>query len=301
MLMGAAKNGPAIAISLGLLFACAATRGEPSRTERGRYLLYAGGCISCHTDVATLKAKGPILGGGRAIKTPFGVFYGPNISPHQVHGIGRWREADFIRALREGRSPKGRHYFPSFPYTSFTRISTRDLKALFAYIMTLEPVARPSRPHAVAFPFNLRMLAGFWKWLYFRPTRYRPDPARTKRWNRGAYLVRALVHCSECHTPRGPLGGVRRGAYLSGVGKGGPIGSVPNITSDPKAGIGKWSLADIFDVLKLGLLPDGDFIGAEMADVVEHGTSHLTDADLNAIAIYLKSVPPIGLRGGLRK
>lgn len=275
----------------GVLFAGLA-RAEASLVERGKYLLYAGGCITCHTTIKTLKVKGPILGGGDALKTPFGTFYGPNITPHKLQGIGRWREADFVRAMREGRSPSGHNYFPSFPYPSFTKITDDDLKALWAYLRTLKPVARPSRPHDLNFPFNSRFMVRFWKWLNFRRGPARVDPAKSKQWNRGAYLVTALGHCGECHTPRGPLGGVYNSLALSGV-RSFPDGIFPNITPDKLTGIGRWSASDIVSVLKLGILPDGDFVSAEMVDVVEHGTSHLSDNDLQAIAVYLKSLRPI--------
>ena len=281
-----------LAVVLCCVLSADPARAETSRVERGRYLLYAGGCITCHTDAKTLKAKGPILGGGEALKTPFGTFYGPNITPHKDMGIGRWREADFVRAMRQGRSPSGHNYFPSFPYTSFTKITDDDLKALWAYMRTLKPVDRPSRRHDLNFPFNSRFMVRFWKWLNFRRGPTLPDKARSKQWNRGAYLVTALGHCGECHTPRGPLGGVYKSLALSGV-RSFPDGIIPNITPDKATGIGQWSTSDIVFVLKLGILPDGDFVSAEMVDVVEHATSHLSDSDLKSIAVYLKSVRPI--------
>ena len=280
-----------IVVLCGILFAGLA-QAEETRIARGKYLLYAGGCITCHTDVKTLKAKGAILGGGDALKTPFGIFYGPNITPHKVHGIGRWREGDFLRAMREGRSPTGHNYFPSFPYTSFTKITDDDLRTLWAYIRTLKPVDKPSRAHELNFPFNSRFMFRFWKWLNFRRGPFRDDRAKSKQWNRGAYLVTALGHCGECHTPRGPLGGVYESLALSGV-RSVPDGIIPNITPDKETGIGQWSESDIVSTLKLGMLPDGDFVSAEMVDVVEHGTSHLNDADLKAIAVYLKLLRPI--------
>jgi mono/diheme cytochrome c family protein len=275
-----------------MVLAHASGAAAASDIERGQYVLNAGGCITCHTDKVTLKAKGPVLGGGREIKTPFGVFYSPNITPDRDHGIGRWSEADFVRAMREGRSPEGRHYYPAFPYTSFTRISDRDLKALWAYLRTVPPVARANKPHKLRFPFSQRFGLGFWKWLYFRPGPYRPDSAKSAEWNRGAYLVTALGHCGECHTPRTALGGLEHDRWLAGSA-GGPVGKAPNITPDKPTGIGDWSAADIVSALKIGMLPDGDFVGAEMADVVEYDTSRLTGADLKAIAAYLKSLPAV--------
>jgi mono/diheme cytochrome c family protein len=270
----------------------AEVHAQASSTERGKYLLHAAGCIGCHTDKATLKAKGPILGGGRMLKTPFGTFFGPNITPHPEHGIGRWTEAQFRRALRHGRAPSGHNYYPAFPYTSFTRISDPDIGALWRYIKTLKPVDRPNKPHVLAFPYNIRFLVTFWKWLNFRSGAIKPDRAKSKSWNRGAYLVTALGHCGECHTPRNALGGLKRSLAMSGS-FGGPAGNTPNITPDKKTGIGSWSSEDIVTALKLGMLPDGDFVGGEMTEVVVHGTSQLNDADLNAIATYLAALPPI--------
>jgi len=286
-----------VGISLAIALAITLTPGSQARAqgsvlERGKYLLHAGGCIGCHTDKAILKAKGPILGGGRALKTAFGTFYGPNITLHPVHGIGRWTERQFRRALRHGRAPSGYNYYPAFPYTSFTQMSDRDIGALWSYLRTLKPVDRPNRRHALKFPYNIRFLVTFWKWLNFRRGRFRPAPAKSKAWNRGAYLVNALGHCGECHTPRNALGGLRRRLAMSGS-SGGPAGDTPNITPDKDTGIGGWSADDIVSALKLGILPDGDFIGGEMTEVVEHGTSQLTDFDLKAIAAYLASLPAV--------
>jgi mono/diheme cytochrome c family protein len=270
-------------------------QAQTSKVERGKYLLHAGGCIGCHTDKQTLKAKGPILGGGRMLKTPFGTFFGPNITPHPEHGIGRWTEAQFKRALRHGRAPTGENYYPAFPYTSFTNMTDGDIEALWAYLRTVKPVDRPSKPHNLRFPYNIRFLVTFWKWLNFRSGPFKPDPSKSKAWNRGAYLVTALGHCGECHTPRNAMGGLKRSLWLSGS-SGGPVGDAPNITPDKTTGIGGWSAEDIVSALKLGMLPDGDFVGSEMTEVVEYSTSQLSDADLKAIAAYLAALPPIRSR-----
>jgi len=293
-------------IAVGLAIAAVVgTIGMPARAAepllvRGKYLLHAGGCIGCHTDKATLKAKGPILGGGRVLRTPFGIFYGPNITPHKANGIGRWTEAQFLRALRHGRAPSGRNYYPAFPYTSFTRITDGDAKALWAYLGTVKPVDRANRPHALKFPFSVRFLVTFWKWLNFSRGPFLPNAEKTKSWNRGAYLVTALGHCGECHTPRNVFGGLRRSQAMSGS-SGGPAGDTPNITPDMKTGIGRWSAADIVSALKLGILPDGDFVGGEMTEVVEHGTSQLAESDLQAISVYLKSLPAIQYKPAPKK
>ena len=284
---------------IGLLAVAAISKAAVGETAvdtaiaRGQYLFNAAGCRNCHTDD---KNKGPLLGGGAALKTPFGIFYGPNISPHREFGIGRWSDADFIRALREGLSPDGRHYYPAFPYTSFTAMSDGDLRDLKAYIFSLPPVARRSRAHDLNFPFSVRAGLWLWKLLYLEKGPFKKRGGRSREWNRGAYLVRALVHCGECHTPRTVLGGLDRDMWLAGA-KDGIVGeTVPNITPDVKTGIGRWSIDDIVDALELGMLPDGDTFDSLMADVVEHGTSKLTDGDRRAIAVYLKSMKPIAHR-----
>jgi mono/diheme cytochrome c family protein len=260
--------------------------------KRGEYLIRAGGCISCHTEEQALKEKGPILGGGRALKTPFGTFYGPNISKDAAHGIGKWTDAEFVRAFRAGRNPGGHNYYPAFPYTSFTGIEDRDLVDIKAYIFTLPAQANPSKQHELHFPYNVRFGLTFWKWLYFDRTRFRRDHSKSADWNRGAYLVNHLAHCGECHTPRDALGGVKRDMFLAGA-RTLEGGTAPNITPDPDTGLGKWSESAIADVLKSGMLPDGDFVGGAMTDVVNHGTSHLADEDVRAIVVYLKSVKPV--------
>jgi mono/diheme cytochrome c family protein len=263
---------------------------DDAAVERGRYLIAAGGCNACHTDT---KNKGEMLAGGPAIKTPFGTFYGPNITPDPTYGIGSWSDADFVRALREGRGPGGRHFFPAFPYTSFTNITEKDLLDLKAYIFAQKPVAKPSRPNDLSFPFNWRFLQTFWRWLYFSEGPFKPDPAKSAEWNRGAYLTQALGHCGECHTPRTALGGLETGSAMAGTYNAAEKAVVPNITPDPETGIGKWSADDIVTALKMGMLPDGDFVGSLMTEVVNEGTSKLTDADLRAMAVYLRSLPPI--------
>ncbi|MBV8032537.1 MAG: c-type cytochrome [Betaproteobacteria bacterium] len=169
----------------------AAAQGD---AKRGAYLAKAGGCVGCHTEERNGATP---FAGGRALKTPFGTFYGPNITPHATAGIGAWKEHDFIRAMREGRRPDGAHYFPAFPYPSFTRIVDADLKDLFAFLRSLPPSSQASREHELPFPFGYRFLLWGWKWLFFSPGPFAPDPSRDARLNRGAYLVDALGHCGE--------------------------------------------------------------------------------------------------------
>ena len=267
--------------------------------QRGAYVAAAAGCITCHT--ASGEGATP-WAGGRALKTPFGTFYGPNITPDPAHGIGRWSEADLRRALREGVRPDGANYFPAFPYGSFTGMTDADIRDLFAFLRTLPSSATPSRPHELRFPYGIRFLVAGWKWLYFTPGPKAPDPGRSAAINRGAYIAESLAHCGECHTPRTWLGGLKRELWLAGT-RDGPSGDkVPNITPDQATGIGKWSEGELRELLASGMTADGDFIGAEMAEVVKNGTSKLTPEDLAALVAYLRALPPIvnDLRGAAR-
>jgi mono/diheme cytochrome c family protein len=278
-----------VAALLCLAPAAALAQADQAQIDRGAYIFTAADCGACHTDV---KGKGPPLAGGRPLATPFGTFYSPNITPDPETGIGRWTDADFIRALREGVSPGGDHYFPVFPYPSFTKMTDQDILDLKAYIFSLPPVAQPNREHEIDFPYGWRPSVCFWKQLNFTPGALTPDPAQSPEWNRGAYLVQALGHCGECHTPRGWLGGLDTSVAYSGTADGPDGEKVPNITPDPDTGIGTWSPADVVRVLRTGQLPDGDFVGSVMGEVVE-STSELTDADRQAIAAYLASLPPV--------
>ena len=257
---------------------------------RGGYVLRAAGCVSCHTDH---KNKGPPLAGGRALPTRFGTFYPPNITPDTETGIGGWSIEDLARALREGLTPEGSHYYPAFPYTSYTGMSDQDVGDLWAYLMAQPPVARANIPHELTLPFRFRPVLGIWKSLFFEPGRFVDDSAKDKVWNRGAYLVNALGHCRECHTPRNVLGGVDNSRRLAGTAKGPQGKKVPNITSHPKDGIGVWSESDIVFFLKTGFYPDGDVAGGAMAEVIDDGTSQISDADRAAIAAYLRDLRPL--------
>ncbi|HUQ76453.1 MAG TPA: cytochrome c [Burkholderiales bacterium] len=254
--------------------------------KRGEYLSKAGGCVGCHTEAR--KDAAPYAG-GRALKTPFGTFYGPNITPHPQAGIGAWSEVDFVRAMREGRRPDGAHYFPAFPYASFTRIGDADLRDLWAYLRALKPSAQPSQPHDLGILYRWRVLVFFWKWLFFSPGPIAPDPKANAEASRGAYLADALGHCGECHTPRNWLGGPKKHRYLGGA-KLGEGTNAPNITS---ARLKKYGDGELKDILQSGLFPDGDVMGETMAEVVRNTTSQLTAADLAALITYLKTVPAL--------
>jgi mono/diheme cytochrome c family protein len=282
---------------LGLLAAArmALAADDAATIERGAYLANAADCAACHTDF--LRGGQPFAG-GRALETPFGTFYSPNITPDPETGIGRWTDAQFLRAMRHGDRPDGANYFPAFPYTSFTWIVDDDVRAIKTYLFSLTPVHQPSRAHDVSFPFSWRFLLNGWKLLYFDTGPFRPTPARSAEHNRGVYLVAALTHCGECHTPRNWFGAMDQSRFLGGNPEGPDGKPVPNITPDKKTGIGNWSADDIVKVLTDGHTPDFDEVAGAMAEVVR-STAKLTEEDRRAIAVYLQTVPPVSSR--LRK
>lgn len=287
-------------LSLCLSVSASALAADADLVKRGEYVFHAAGCNACHTDK---KHHGALLAGGVRVTTPFGVFYTPNITPDPKYGIGRWSDADFERAVREGISPEGKNYYPVFPYPAYTHMTDADLAALKAYIFSRPPVAQPNKPHALRWYIRFRPLIGIWKWLYFHPGRFVPDPARSAVWNRGAYLATALTHCGQCHTPRNALGGPMTALRFAGT-KDGPDGAViPNITPDKETGIGGWSRSDLVTYLQTGQTPDGDFAGGLMAEVIDNSTSRLTKTDVDAIAEYVHSLPPIvhSVRGHKKK
>jgi mono/diheme cytochrome c family protein len=269
------------------LFAFGLSAFAQGDAKRGAYLAKAAGCEGCHTEKKDGAAP---YAGGRELKTPFGTFYGPNITPHAEAGIGRWREADFLRALRAGVRPDGAHYFPAFPYPSFTQITEADARDLWAFFRSLPPDARRNRPHELRAPYGWRFMIGPWKWLFFTPGPYAADPARPAALNRGAYLVEALGHCGECHTPRNFLGGSKRERRLAGTASGPEGKSVPNLTP---AKLKKWDDRDLREFLQSGLTPDGDVAAEAMGEVVRNTTSQLSAEDLAAMIAYLRSLPAL--------
>ncbi|HEY7493201.1 MAG TPA: cytochrome c [Candidatus Tectomicrobia bacterium] len=269
----------------------AATFGqEPTASQRGEYIFRAAGSCGCHTD---RENKGPLLAGGRPIKTPFGSVYSTNITPDRQTGIGAWSDADFLKAMTQGVGPHGTQYFPVFPYPSFTRMSESDLLDLKAYLFSVPPVVQQAKPADLLFPFGWRAGLRVWKWLYFRPGPFQPDPGQSPEWNRGAYLATAIGHCGECHTPRNFLGGLRSAMSYAGTADGADGELAPNITPDQATGIGSWSVADIVWFLQTGFKPNGDDAQGLMSELIENGYKHLTEADLQAIAVYLQSLKPI--------
>jgi mono/diheme cytochrome c family protein len=263
---------------------------DAGQIAQGEYLVRAAGCIACHTDE---KNGGARFAGGRALKTPFGTYFSPNITPDEATGIGAWSDDDFVAALRYGERPDGSHYFPVFPYTSYTRMTVEDMRAIKAYLLAQPPVNQRNRAHDVVPPFSWRWTMMGWKLLYFTPGSRAHDPAHDAAWNRGAYLVEALAHCGECHTPRNLAGAMDEDMYLAGTVDGPDGELVPNITPDKKTGIGDWSHGDIVALLRDGLKPNYDDVQGSMAEAIRDGLKHLTDEDLSAIATYLRTIPPI--------
>src|SRR5215831_6069423 len=245
----------------------------------GQSMFYAGGCAACH---ATPEQEDRTrLGGGLALKTPFGTFYAPNISPDPNDGIGRWSEADFVTALWKGTSPSGQHYYPVFPYGSYQHMALADVRDLFAYLRTLAPVAGPSRAHEVTFPLGIRRLVGGWKFLFLDGAPFRPDPNQSEQWNRGAYLVNGPGHCAECHSPRNLLGAVIASRRFTGGQSVTGQGGVPNITQGK---LRDWKVEDFVETLDTGMTPDSDKVGGAMVAVVSN-TSQLSAADREAMAV----------------
>jgi mono/diheme cytochrome c family protein len=278
------------AVFLCLVVAAVPPVAADEAMRQGEYLFRAAGCANCHTDE---KNKGAPLAGGRALETPFGTFYSPNITPDPETGIGRWSETDFVRALREGINPEGGHYYPAFPYTSYTRLTDADLRAIRIYLFHQKPVRQVNKPHELPWYLRSRASLRIWKMLFFHPGALQPQSDRSAAWNRGAYLVTAVAHCGECHTPRNFLGGFKESRRFAGNPDGVDGADAPNITPDKKTGIGKWSQGDLVEYLETGAMPDGDYAGDAMAEVIDNSLSHLTPDDRKAIAVYVMSLPPM--------
>ena len=261
----------------------AAAAGDP---KHGEYVVRLGGCLGCHTED---KKDAVPFAGGRALKTTFGTFFSPNITPHPQAGIGRWTEAEFMRAMRHGTRPDGANYLPAFPYPSFTKISDNDLRDLWAYLRTLPQSSRANRGHEPRLFFGWRFLVPVWKWLYFTPGPFMNIPGVSEVINRGAYLVQALGHCGECHTPRNFLGGPIRSRLLAG-GRGPDDKRTPNLTPTR---LKQWSDGELKKFLLTGVTPDDEEAAELMDEVIRNTTSQLTPGDLAALMAYLRSLPPI--------
>ncbi len=253
-----------------------------SLIARGRYLAQMGDCEACHT-----APGGAPFAGGRAIETPFGTIISSNITPDRDTGIGAWSQAEFMDALQKGRGRHGSHLYPAMPYNYFARVTRQDVAAIRTYLATVEPVRNQVAANQLPFPFDIRMGMAAWNRLYFTKGVFKPEPEKSSAWNRGAYLVEGLGHCGMCHTPKTWLGGDADGRRLQGYTLQGWF--APAITNDARLGLGSWSVDDIVAYLKTGHNRFADASGP-MAEEVVRSSAHATDADLHAIAVYLKDL-----------
>ena len=258
---------------------------DAALVAKGAQLSALGNCQVCHTAVG-----GRSFAGGRPLETPFGTLYGTNITPDPDSGIGRWSEQAFRRALREGIDREGRHLYPVFPYEYYTRLTDEDIRALYAYIMTREPVQAQNRPHELRPPFNMRGLLGIWKSLYFERGAFQPDAARSAQWNRGAYLVNGPGHCSACHTPRNFLGAERKDQLFGGGEAEGWHGPALNAASPSPL---PWNAEQLFKYLRTGLDEQHAIAAGPMEPVVRN-LAGVPEEDVRAIAVYLEALagPP---------
>ncbi|HET7848201.1 MAG TPA: cytochrome c [Pseudolabrys sp.] len=289
----------AMAASAGFLGAAAyAAETSYAQLQRGKLLVDAGDCVSCHTS-----KNGTPFAGGRPIETPFGIIYSPNITPDRETGIGAWSETEFYNAMHFGISPKGNRLYPAFPYPYFTKIARQDISAIREYLDTLPPAKSPlavsanngHRMNGLIWPLSYRFFMRGWNWLFFDAGEFKPNPQKSAEWNHGAYLVQGAAHCGACHTPKNPLGGDETSQRLQG----GAIQNwfAPQIAGDMRSGTGAWSVDDIVEYLKTGR---NKYSGAAalMSEVVSNSTSKLPDADLHAIAVYIKDTPGAAVAAG---
>lgn len=266
--------------------AAAAADTSPAQVQRGAYLARAGNCMSCHT-----ARGGTPYAGGRGIDTPFGTVFSGNLTPDRNTGIGSWTASEFWRAMHNGRSKNGRLLYPAFPYTNYTEVTREDSDALYAYLQSLPPSAQANTAHTLRWPFSTQAALAVWRALYFSPGQFTPDTRQTTEWNRGAYLVRGLGHCSACHSARNALGASSTPLDLAGGLIPMQNWYAPSLTSAAEAGVADWAPEHIAALLKTGVSPRGSVLGP-MAEVVLHSTQHLSGKDLDAMAVFLKSLPP---------
>jgi len=264
---------------------------------KGEYLAQAGDCIACHT-----KPGDKLFAGGRAMATPFGTIYSSNITPDPTTGIGKWTADDFYKTMHEGRFPDGGLLYPVMPYASYTKVTRADSDAIFAYLRSVPAVNRPNRDNDLKFPYDNRQLILGWRTLYFDEGEYQPDAAKSAEWNRGAYLVEGLGHCAMCHSPINALGGTPESkAFQGGLI---PMQNwyAPSLTSNKEAGLGEWSIDEIVGLLRTGVSHRGAVYGP-MAEVTFNSLQYLSDPDVRAMAVYLKSLaegsPPGAERSGV--
>jgi mono/diheme cytochrome c family protein len=269
----------------GAMLLPATSRADTDPVSRGKYLVYAGDCAACHT-----APGGQPFAGGVVLKTPFGTMATPNITPDKATGIGDWSDDQFYTLFHDGKGPHGEFIYPGFPYPWFTHVTRDDVLAIKAYLDTLPPVNAPKPANHLMFPLNIRTAVLGWNILYFKPGEFQPDPSKSAQINRGAYLVEGLGHCSDCHTPKNALmapdnsrpfaGGVQDNWYA------------PNISSDPKEGIGGWTDRELVTYLRTGVSRSKGVVLGPMAQTIQESLSHLTNSDLTAIVAYLKSTKP---------
>ena len=259
--------------------------GTATVLDRGEYLARIGDCVACHS-----VPGGRPFAGGRAMPTPFGNLYVPNITPDDETGIGRWSADEFYRMMHTGVSRDGTLLYPAMPFASYTKVTREDSDAIYAYLMSVAPVRRANRPHELRFPYNKRELLVGWRALYFKEGEFAPDPAQSAEWNRGAYLVQGLGHCSMCHTAVNALGGSSESKAFEGGMIPNQNWYAPSLTSNREAGLGDWTLRDIADFLQVGVSRRGTSYGP-MAEVTYNSLQYLTDADAQAMAVYLKALP----------
>lgn len=260
----------------------------------GKYLVTAGDCASCHT-----ARNGKPMAGGRVVPTPFGAIPSPNLTPDRETGLGDWSAEDFYRAVHSGTAHDGSSLYPAFPFTSYTKVTRADSDAMFAYLRSLPAVRNPTTPNTLRWPYRMRSLMASWRLMYFDEGEYPPDPKQSAAWNRGAYLVQGLGHCNECHASRNSFGAMVTEPFLAGGLI--PVQNwyAPDLSMGSQGGLAGWSEADVVALLKTGRSSKGSALGP-MAEVVLKSTQHLTDTDLAAIAVYLKSLPertPVRQRG----
>ena len=256
-----------------------------TQIEHGKYLARAGDCIACHTVPGN-----KIFSGSRAMPTPFGTLYSPNITPDPETGIGKWNANDFYRMMHTGRSRDGSLLYPAMPFASYTKVTRADSDAIFAYLRSVPAVHLPTHPNEMKFPYNNRALLIGWRTLYFDEGEYQPQPSKSAEWNRGAYLVQGLGHCAMCHSPINALGGTSESKTFAGGLIPMQNWYAPSLTSNKEAGLGDWHLKDIVDLLQSGVSNRGAVYGP-MAEVTYNSLQYLNDVDIHAMAVYLKNLP----------
>ena len=289
IVLGAAAAGGIVAMNLRgedpLPAQAEAFAATPQLVERGRYLALAGNCAGCHTT-----RGGQPYAGGLPIETPFGTIYSSNLTPDDKAGIGGWSSAHFWRAMQNGRSKDGRLLYPAFPYPNFTQVTREDSDAIYAYLRSVPPAAEPNKAHRLRFPYDTQAALAVWRVLSFKPEPFVANAGKPAEWNRGAYLVNGLGHCIACHGSRNSLGATETKLGLSGGLIAVENWYAPSLNDPHEAGVADWPAADVVALLKSGVAPRGSVMGP-MADVVFRSTQYLSEADLTAMASYLKDLP----------